>query len=41
VGVNSVAAKKLDIISYRHLRKVKIKQNLMTNTLTSEQNGNT
>lgn len=32
VGVNAVTAKKLDIIAYWHLRKVKIKQNLMTTT---------
>lgn len=38
VGVNAVTAKKLDIIAYWHLRKVKIKQNLMT---TTEQNSNT
>lgn len=41
MGVNSVTAKKLDIIAYWHLRKVKIKQNLMTTTLTTEQNSNT
>lgn len=41
VCFNSVTAKKWEIIAYWYLRKVKIKQNLMTTTLTTEQNSNT